>query len=297
METTVDTRALPEARRRFLWEQATASFLVPLDIEADGLPVTGRISGVRRQGASFCRLEASPHRGVRTKELADGIGGDSIKFALAMSGTVRVSQHGRTTTLAPGQWAVYDTGEEYCVGGTIPFGLLIALVPRELLALDREQVAAVAATAFEASTHSAALIGAASGRIPTMPLINSLADVVHTTQRVHRDGHRDADAIVDEAAAIIQRRLHDPALSPGYLAAVLGVSRRYIYTTFGERHGPVSRYVRAQRLARAYRMLTDAGLARMSVAAIALECGFTDAAYFSRVYRARFGHPPANERL
>lgn len=296
MESTVDTRVIPEGARLSRWEQATARFLVPLEIESHGIPVTGRIAGVRRHSINFCRLDASPHRGIRTAELADGSGGDSIKIALAMSGAVQVSQHGRSTTLAPGQWAVYDTGEEYSVGGEVPFGLLIALVPREVARLDREQIAAVAATAFEASGRSAALLDAATGRIPVAPVIESLASSVLTAPRVRRDRHRDADAIVDEAVTIIHRRLHDPDLAPGYLAAALGVSRRYLYTAFGERLGPIARYIRAQQLARAYRMLTDPALDGMSVTAIALECGFADAAHFSRAYRARFGHPPVAER-
>src|SRR5690606_27872201 len=140
-----------EPARRAHGDRATARFLVPLDIGSGGAGVTGRIGGVRRDAVSFCRLEASPHRGIRTPELVDGPGAGHVKVALALGGTVQVTQHGRRAQLARGQWAVYDTGEEYSVGGAVPFGLLVALMPFDALGLARETIAAVAATPIDAT--------------------------------------------------------------------------------------------------------------------------------------------------
>lgn len=296
MVAIVDTRALPGPSRSTRWQEATARFLVPLDIDSGGVPVTGRIAGVRRERVSFCRLEASPHLGVRTRELADGAGADHVKVAIALGGTVQVRQHGRQATLAPGQWAVYDTGEEYSVGGAVPFGLLVALMPLEVLGVDRATVASVAATAIDATPASAALLATAAGRQGVASVLSELGDVIRCT-RPARAHDRSSTELVAAAIAIIRGRLHDPDLGPAYLAAVLGVSRRHLYDVFGAMLGPIAQFIRAERLAQAHRLLTDVGRADVPIAAIGLECGFTDAAHFSRAYRSRFGHPPTRDRL
>lgn len=141
-----DSRRVPTVIQRSLWEKATAQFLVPLRIDASGASITG-IIGTRRLGAaSLCRVRASPHRGIRTRDLAGGVGAGNYKIALALNGRVRVAQHGRQVLLEPGQLAVYDTSEEYSVGSEVPFDLLIALVPCGAVDLTRDRIAAVAAT-------------------------------------------------------------------------------------------------------------------------------------------------------
>lgn len=292
----VDTRALPELTRNPRWQQASSRFLVPLEIDSAGVPVTGRIAGVRRDGVNYCRLHASPHVGVRTRELADGGSADSVKIAIALSGTVQVRQHGRHAELMPGQWAVYETGEEYTVGGFVPFGLLVALMSFDRLGLERAEVAGVAARAMDATPASAALLAAATGRGDAASALRSLAEDVRESPPVTRARNLDAAQLVAEALTVIERRLHDPGLGPGYLAAVLGVSRRHLYDVFGAHVGPVGGYIRAERLARGHRLLTDPRRGGDSVAAIGLECGFADAAHFSRAYRARFGRAPSRDR-
>src|SRR5690606_2036896 len=125
--------------------------------------------------------EASPHRGIRTPELVDGLGAGHVKVAIALGGTVEVTQHGRRAQLARGQWAVYDTGEEYSVGGAVPFGLLVALMPFDALGLARETIAAVAATPIDATPASDALLAAAGGRMPVASVLRDLADDVRRT--------------------------------------------------------------------------------------------------------------------
>jgi len=44
------------------------------------------------------------------------------------------------------------------------------------------------------------------------------------------------------------------------------------------------------------RMLTQAPHQRLSIIAIAFECGFTSEAHFSRVFRAEYGVPPSRAR-
>ena len=58
----------------------------------------------------------------------------------------------------------------------------------------------------------------------------------------------------------------------------------------------VGRYLREQRLLRAYQLLTGPFAGGRSITAIAYECGFNDLSYFNRSFRRRFGLTPTEAR-
>lgn len=294
LTTTVDTRTIPGALRSARWKEATERFLVPLQIAASAAPVTGRITGTRRDDLSLCHLLASAHSGVRTADLAAGAGSENVKIAIATHGVVTVSQHGRVAHLKPGQWAVYDTSSEYEVGGAAAFGLFIALVPHTVFGAGRTAVAAAAAMPFDPAPATRELLTAAQTRGSLRAPVDAIGGFVHHAADRFRARGLDDEAVFTQAADIIRGRIDDPDLSPAYLAAVIGVSRRRLYTVFGQRVGPIAEHIRAERMNLARSLLTD-DVAR-SVGDIALACGFADQAHFSRVFRAAFGRSPLQER-
>ena len=291
----VDTRVLPKAHRDIRWKNATAEFLVPLEITTPGLPVTGRIAGATRGDVSLCHLQASAHVGVRTAELAEGRGSDCCKVAVATHGRVTVRQHGRTAQLRPGEWTVYDIAEEYEVGSDHSFGLFVALVPRVMLG-ERAQLAARAAMVFEVPDVSAALLEAARAGASLDPALASIANLLHDSGHTYRRSGGSDDEIFHEAIRLIESHQTDEALGPAYLSAVLGVSRRRLYDIFDRRAGPIARYIRTRRLASARALLANPANAGLAVSEVAIATGFTDPAHFSRLFRAAYGYPPSRLR-
>jgi AraC-like DNA-binding protein len=85
----------------------------------------------------------------------------------------------------------------------------------------------------------------------------------------------------------IERHLAE-AIHAEDLARHFRVSRSQVYRLF-QPHQGVARYVLVRRLERAFRLLSTPLLRERSIGAIALDCGFSSEAYFSRVFRARFG--------
>ena len=99
---------------------------------------------------------------------------------------------------------------------------------------------------------------------------------------------RRTDRLRLEATAIVDNRLADPGLRSTGIAEALGVSDRYLQTAFAEIGTTPSRFLLARRLDAAAARLRRVGrLGRITD--IALECGFSDLSYFSRVFRHRFG--------
>lgn len=93
----------------------------------------------------------------------------------------------------------------------------------------------------------------------------------------------------------IRANLSDPRLSPTTIANALHVSRRTLYAAGSPDERGVAAEIRRQRLARARLMLLDPSQTR-SVAQIAAMVGLPNAAHFSRIFRARYGHSPSELR-
>jgi AraC-like DNA-binding protein len=86
----------------------------------------------------------------------------------------------------------------------------------------------------------------------------------------------------------IAHNLDQPALS---VAARHGCTERGVQRAFEAEDTTFTEFVLDQRLARAYRLLSDPR-EHEKITAIALDCGFGDVSYFNRVFRRRFGLAP-----
>lgn len=97
--------------------------------------------------------------------------------------------------------------------------------------------------------------------------------------------------------ADILANLNGKSLSVANVAARHGVTARYVQMLFEAEGITFSEYVVEQRLARAYRMLTDPRLMGQPVSAVAFGCGFGDLSYFNRTFRRRYGMTPTDVRV
>jgi AraC-like DNA-binding protein len=93
----------------------------------------------------------------------------------------------------------------------------------------------------------------------------------------------------------IRANLADPGLSPSSIADALHVSRRTLYAALTPDDEGVAAEIRRQRLDRARAMLLDPSETR-SVAEIAATVGLPNAAHFTRIFRAHYGHSPSDLR-
>lgn len=96
--------------------------------------------------------------------------------------------------------------------------------------------------------------------------------------------------------AEIMANLGARGLSLPVVAARLRISPSYVRKLFESEGTSFTDFVLTERLARARRLLTDAGTVDRTVADIALEAGFGDLSYFNRAFRRRFGDTPSGIR-
>lgn len=298
----LDTRTVPMEQRVTKWENAVANFLVPLEIQSSAMTVTGRITRVSVDNVSICHLSASAHFGVRSEELAAGCGSENYKIAIGTKGVVALQQFGRKVVLRPGECAIYDTAEPYSVGSDVPFGVVVALIPKNSLRVRPTEIARVAAQVLSGQDRDGMrrtllrCVNGGQSSILGEEFFSSVTSLVRETPAFRVGGHIiDAD-LLRRSIEIIEGALQLERLGPDYVAALLGVSRRYLYNIFTPEYGPIATYIRAKRLERARTFLASAKEKDTPIVEVAFESGFPDPAHFSRLFKGVFGLTPSEFR-
>ena len=128
------------------------------------------------------------------------------------------------------------------------------------------------------------------------PYLTGLAELV--LRSALRTELNRADAIATrrrDAVEYIKENLADPALSADRIADELFISRRRLYQLFDDGDG-VSGRIRQLRIDRARELLGDPAHAVKGIGEISRQCGFANAAHFSRTFRKVVGETPRDYR-
>lgn len=265
--------------------------------------IEGQMCSYQRDEFKVCHLVASPHTGHRTHEQASGVGAGFFKVAIATHGRVTVQQYDRVTTLTPGELTLYDTSDEYSVGSDMPFGVRIALLPKGALEIEPELATYKAVTKLEGEQargiRDQLLNLREDSATDTWEKISiQLGQLLLSDRSQRLDSATSVILLVKRVQTLVTRHLDDPRLSPDFLAARLGISRRQLYAVCRDQLGPIATYIRRQRLEYSRMLLADEynPTQPMSIADVALASGFEDPAHFSRLFRAHYGFSPTAYR-
>lgn len=101
--------------------------------------------------------------------------------------------------------------------------------------------------------------------------------------------------LFDRMRTYIDKRLDELDLAPASIAAAHHISVRYLHFIFNERGLTVGGWTRMRRLDQCRAALIDRRHDK-SITEIALNWGFSDAAHFSRSFKASFGTTPTEYR-
>ena len=231
---------------------------------------------------------------------------DMVILHIVQSGLCSLRQRNALVTLKPGDMVVCSSVEEYCLETDGDHQVLVVELPRQAIA-DRnphldDRIATLisgehAATRLlysyllslwreGAANFDEAMADAYAGILKEM-FARSL-DISAESGTISRG------ALVKRMQGIVEARLDDCALTPASLADELGVSLRTLQNATAEMGTTPTAYITDRRLTKsAQRLVIDQHL---SVTQIAYACGFSDSAYFSRRFHARFGVSPKQYR-
>lgn len=291
-----------------VWEQTVNEAFVPVTVRAatpERFPSGVQVRHVG--GIDVADIVSEPQTVTRTAADARRSPGDVYFLNLPLTGGTTAEQDGRTVRLRGGDFALVDGDQPFGLGFEAAFEQISLKIPRELVESrvrrPRELVArrirgdrgvgAVASAAIRATAAIMSTLDQQSARA----LGERLADLVAlaagdlSAQRVVPDRLL-WRTIRDEA----ERGLSDPSLSPAAVAGRAGISVRHLHRLFAQNGQSFGRWVLARRLELAFADLVDPQLAERPIARIALDRGFGDPSYFSRVFRSRYELTPRELR-
>lgn len=279
------------------WERHNAAALMELSCEIPGgATFVAREQNLVGPSLRLAHVRGSAHRVRRAASMIEERPADAIAVYVARHGTARVRSGGVDGLVRPGQLVVCDPDSP--LRRTFAHGLdeLAIVIPRTTWA-DVTGRAGVTPVVIDVGhdIRARSLVrlaeAALSGATATT---DDLARIVTTTAVLAGAAPLDVERRVT-AHAFIDDNLGDPGLSAASIAAAVGVSERQLSRLFADDGTTVPRHILGRRLDRAHAMLT-APRDGMTVADVALHCGFSSIPWFSTTFHRRFGVTAAATR-
>ncbi len=305
------TRCMPPQDRLRAWGRDAWASIGGLEVHTltQGEIFEGDI-GTRVLGPlRLSRVSVGRHRAERTPLLVRTDDRGLLQAVFPLDGSSYIRQCDREAILRPGLWCVCDTSAPYRSVICAPAEFLVAIVPRSRLAADkldptrhilrpRATTCGVDRLLLDAlvsamdkmgaiASQSAAELGACLVEMMRVALLEEAHSRGSTTSR---------GALLERIDAFVRQHLRDPELSIDMIAASLRCTKRYLHKVFSERGETLSPYIRRMRLERCAADLANPELAGRSITELSYKWGFSDSAYFSRMFKIRFGVPPRTFR-
>ena len=292
---------------RDAWQAGLHEHLLPMQchpVDPQAFRCHAVLAGL--SGSRLAELRVDASRLVHRDLAAEAAIGGPILVVWQIAGRSRIQQGPNSATLDPGTWTICDAGNEFSVDFDHRARCILMLVPRAPCAGWLPGLHALAARPL-------AVNGPAYVARNLLSML--LRDGAELDGRSERALHDSVIALVEQGLrAELERRgmpgqprrsvasahvqsyvldhVADIGLSVERVAAVFGMSRRSLYNLFAPLGVTPHAFIRRTRLDRAAALLSDGGSRNVPVVRIAQQCGFTDAAHFSRAFHERYGAAP-----
>ncbi|MDA8253594.1 MAG: AraC family transcriptional regulator [Rhodospirillales bacterium] len=303
------TAAVAPGEQVAMWQEVTRHRFAPLEMVAAG-------RGAFRAAGQACakgrlrltRVDAQSHQARQTRATVAAAPAAGFSVKLVLRHSMRVEQFGEDVVLDPGDIALVDVHAPCLLSFPAGADLVAAFVPDEVMrrrlgprgrpaslriradglgaligayiqGLWRIGAQEVGDMDYAMLDHLGTLIGRAARDAVAAPLVD----------RQHR-------VTCARILAEIEAGLGDAELSAEQVARRLRISRSHLYAVLAESGMTFSGTLRERRLQAARRCLTSGRFADTRVADIAMRCGYSDAASFTRAYGKRFGQSPVASR-
>ncbi|MEV4896601.1 helix-turn-helix domain-containing protein [Nonomuraea sp. NPDC055795] len=315
MELALHTATYPVAERFERWQELVSASMGIAVATTEPLRFSGSMRGLQSDGIIAARVAVSPNRSSRSATMVRRADPETVHVIAVRRGAATVNQRG-DAAIRPTELALYTSWRPsvvhaYADEPALADGLL-AVVPYERLAVRRDLLERLTATAFPASRGiGALLVDFVSNLAAASPgcsaadearLSGVLSDLLTAwlAHTLDRTGALSADtrprAVLVQVQAFIRDHLGDPALTPSAVAAAHHMSLRSLQRLFGEHGHTVAHWIRHLRLERCRRDLADPRLSALPIHAIATRWGYPQPAHFTRAFRVAYGQTPSRFR-
>lgn len=243
-------------------------------------------------------------RSLRTRQEVERTDPGVFYLIMQIEGRTRLAQMRDEVVLHPGEMTLIDSGRpcsfhydrsslQYSLH--IPRGLLERPGRRVALPLARP-VTGMSLGILAATLRAAFEAGPGCNPAEAGAVREALLGLA-TAMLLGREEPTDEPATLDRLHRWLEARLGDPALSPELAAGANGLSARQLHRLFARAGESMGEWLRRRRLEECAAALRDPAQAGCGIGEIAFAWGFSDAAHFSRAFRAAYGMSPRDWRL
>jgi len=313
MSTVLSTTHVAPRDRLAFWTDMVCDTYVQLDCDTpDGVEgVDGEIVADTLATLQLSRVTATAQRVRRTPAKIARASEDHFLVSIQTEGRGVISQDGRDAVLGPGDFALYDSTRPYQLTFDGAFQQFVLKLPGPTLRTALRETERLTATVVRGDRGAGHLmigmIRTLASDIGTLAPESAVA-VADSVSQILIAGLTALPAARrapvsqltayhrEQIKSLARSRLGDPEFGVSEIARRLRLSPSTLHRAWAGEACSLSDWIWAQRLDGARRDLCDSALAARSVSEIAYAWGFSDAAHFSRAFRARFGRAPREMR-
>ncbi|NOJ48689.1 helix-turn-helix domain-containing protein [Bradyrhizobium archetypum] len=307
MPISVSTDPIHPTERQAFWTEAICRSFASIETKPLGCAaVSGHFEFVEIGDAKLVRFDSSPQCYTRDARLVSRAGSDEFMFDFQRRGRSAMMQAGNQGTINPGYGVLYDARrpfEDRLFGPEQRAEVLIATVPAASLLRtvpDAERLCARPVPLSGTMARSIAAFVHAAVSAPSAPAKHAESDIAAylsallriATGASHQLARADLFHLID---GYVRTNISNVRSAPA-LAAEFGISERTFHRIFADRDTTFERHVLHLRVERFRDLLRQASPANVSIATLAHQCGFADAAHATRTFKARFGATPRDFR-
>lgn len=276
------------------------------------------ISTSRRSRGAMRPVALGPFQGYRiqaqsVRSIRPALAGqwtDHAFILMSVAGNVTVRHYGRNVGLSAGDLVLMDSRESCTIDvGEAGTRSVVLTLSRNLLSQMRSNADGLYGHHIPgrrgAGLMLSAVLQALDGSGDDQAGDDAIAMSVTMTLLENALNHAGPDegrrtragSQIEKMRDWVAPRIGDPDLDADLLADQFGLSRRSLYRLFADAGTTPHRWLANLRLDLAQRWLKDSSSPHRSVCQVAYAAGFNDSSHFARLFKRRFGMPPARLRM
>jgi AraC-like DNA-binding protein len=220
------------------------------------------------------------------------------------TGQLRFQQYGREAFIQPGDSVLVDCNAPYRLE-CLPTTRTVAIrFPQDWLKNWVPAPESLAARPFRSGVGWSTALSAALANLdsdeelalPPGVVAEQIAALLALAAGPELHASSGSEKLLKRILSTIRDRCHESGLSPGAVADIHGISKRYLHYLFAHAGTTFGNELMRTRLESARRLLSDKRYDALSVSEVAARCGFLEPSHFARRFRKAFGSGPTEFR-
>src|SRR5215469_2109256 len=303
------TSEVPLTRRLDYWNELTGNAFTPLVSDPlDRYAFSGRLTRTQVGDIRLAEARSEPAVVHHSRQHVARAREAVYLLCLQLDGISLTRQQGRESTLRYGEFHLLDSSRPYQLSFAQSNRMLVLAIPQRDLARRMASPESVIGQQMSGRVGLPGLLSSllcgfwqqrfnGEDRYLSPRFNEAVLDLIASAYASVTGAGTEQSCVAvarrEQVRTYIETHLHDPALTPGRLAAAVHLSTRRLHQLFEVDGETVGAYILRRRLEECARAMTDPSQRGRTVTEIAFLHGFNNASHFGRVFRVRFSATPS----